>query len=296
MTGREKQNLKMGLAFTAPWIVGLVLFTLYPVGASFIYSFCDYSVLTKPVFIGLGNYVDLFTDEVYWHSVYNTFYYAAFLLPLSTLVALVLALLLNADIRGKGVYRSIFFLPSIIPMISMAILWLWIFNPKFGLLNYALALFGIDGPSWLQDPLWTKPAFILMGVWTVGNAVVIYLAALQDVPPSLYEAADIDGARWFHKIRHVTLPMISPAIFFNLVMGLITALQVFAVPYVMTFPIPGQPAGSALFYTMYLYDNAFRYLRMGYACAMAVVLFLLILGLTWLILRLSKRSVHYRGQ
>lgn len=296
MTGREKHNLKLGLAFTAPWIVGLSLFTLYPVGASFLYSFCDYSVLTKPVFVGLGNYVDLFTDEVYWHSVYNTFYYAAFLLPLGTLAALVLALLLNTDIRGKSAYRSLFFLPSIIPMISMAILWLWIFNPKFGLLNYALSLLGITGPSWLQDPLWTKPAFILMGVWTVGNAVVIYLAALQDVPQSLYEAADIDGARWFHKVRHVTLPMISPAIFFNLIMGLITALQVFAVPYVMTFPIPGQPAGSSLFYTMYLYDNAFRYLRMGYACAMAVVLFLLILGLTWLILRLSKSRVHYRGQ
>jgi multiple sugar transport system permease protein len=199
-------------------------------------------------------------------------------------------------VKGLAFYRSLFFLPSIIPMISMAILWLWIFNPRYGLLNYTLSLLGLPGPSWLQDPVWTKPAFILMGVWTLGNAVVIYLAALQDVPVSLYEAADIDGARWYHKILHVTLPMISPAIFFNVIMGLINAFQVFAVPYVMTFPYPGQPARSALFYTMYLYDTAFRYLRMGYACAMAVVLFFLILGLTWLILRLSKSRVHYRGQ
>ncbi|MGH7739404.1 MAG: carbohydrate ABC transporter permease [bacterium] len=296
MTRREKRNLALGLAFTGPWIVGFSAFTLYPVVASFYYSLCDYSVLTKPVFIGLGNYVDLFTDQVYWKSVFNTFYYAFFALPLGTLAALILALLLNSGVKGQSAYRTIFFLPSVIPMISMSILWLWIFNPRFGLLNYALSLIGLQGPEWLQDPHWTKPAFILMSIWTVGNAIVIYLAALQDVPIGLYEAAELDGARWYHKIRHVTLPIISPAIFFNVIMGFIAVLQIFAIPYVMTFPVPGQPARSALFYTMYLYENAFRYLRMGYACAMAVVMFLLILGLTWLFLRVSKKHVHYRGQ
>ncbi|HET9869964.1 MAG TPA: sugar ABC transporter permease [bacterium] len=295
MTKREKRNLALGLAFTGPWIVGFSAFTLYPALASFAYSLCDYSVLTKPVFIGLGNYRDLFTDQVYWKSVFNTFFYALLYLPLGTLFSLGLALLLNTGVRGQALYRTLFFLPSVIPMISMAILWLWMFNPHYGLVNHALALVGLPGPQWLQDPHWIKPAFALMGVWTVGNAVVIYLAALQDVPRSLYEAAELDGAQWHHKIRHVTLPMISPAIFFNVVMGLIATLQVFAVPYVMTFPVPGQPARSALFYTMYLYESAFRYLRMGYACAMAVVMFLIILGLTWLFMRLSKRHVHYRG-
>ena len=295
MTKREKRNLALGLAFTSPWIAGLLVFTLYPVGASFYYSFCDYSVLAKPVFIGLGNYADLLTDDVFWKSVVNTLYYGAFALPLGTLAALVLALLLNTGVRGLPLYRAVFFIPSIIPMISMTLLWLWIFNPEYGVLNYVLSLAGIHGPSWLQDPHWTKPAFVLMSVWTVGNAIVIYLAALQDVPVTLYEAAEIDGALWYHKLLYVTLPQVSPVILFNGLMGLIGVLQVFAVPYVMTFPSPGQPARSALFYTMYLYDNAFTYLRMGYACAMAVILFLIILGLTFLVLRLSKRHVHYRG-
>jgi multiple sugar transport system permease protein len=295
LTKREKRNLWLGLAFTSPWIVGFLTFTLYPVLASLYYSFCEYSVLTKPVFIGLGNYTDLLADDVFWKSVYNTLFYGAFALPLGTFLALILGLLLNTGIQGLSVYRSIFFIPSIVPMISMSLLWLWIFNPEYGVLNYALSLIGLHGPSWLQDPHWTKPAFILMSAWTVGNAVVIYLAALQDVPAALLEAAEIDGALWYHKLLHVTLPQLSPVILFNVLMGLIATLQVFAVPYVMTFPNPGQPARSALFYTMYLYDNGFTYLRMGYACAMAVILFLIILGLTFLVLRLSKRHVHYRG-
>lgn len=295
MTKREKRNLLLGLAFTSPWIAGIALFIVYPVLASFWYSFCEYSVLTDAVFIGLGNYVDLFTDEVFWKSLYNTFYYAGFAIPLGTLTAIVLALLLNTGVRGLSVYRTVFFIPYLVPMISLAILWMWIFNSEFGVLNYALSRIGLQGPGWLENPSWTKPAFVLMSVWTVGNAVVIYLASLQDVPVSLYEAADIDGARWYHKIRHVTLPMISPVILFNIIMSLITTLQVFAVPYVMTFPNPGQPARSALFYTMYLYDNGFRYLRMGYACAMAVILFLIILALTYCFLRLTRKHVHYMG-
>ena len=286
----------MGLAFTSPWVVGLLVFTLYPVLASFYYSLCDYSVLTKPVFVGTANYADLFTDEVYWKSVYNTFFYGLFALPLGTAAAIVLALLLNTGIRGLSLYRTIFFIPSIVPMIPMAILWMWIFNAQYGVLNYLISLTGLHGPEWLQNPLWTKPAFVLMSVWTVGNAVVIYLAALQDVPESYYEAAEIDGAKWYHKIWHITLPLISPVIFFNAIMGLIGVLQIFAIPYVMTSPNPGSPARSALFYTMYLYDNAFRYLRMGYACAMAVVMFFVILGLTYLFMRVSRKHVHYMGQ
>jgi len=295
MTKLEKKNLMVGLAFTAPWIVGFTVFLLYPILSSFYYSFTEYSVLQKPVFIGLGNYQDLLSDEVFWKSLWNTLFYAALALPLGTALALGLAILLNSGIRGLTVYRTIFFIPSLVPMISMAILWLWIFNPEFGVLNLALHALRLPGPDWLGNPLWTKPAFVLMSLWTVGNAVVIYIAALQEVPVSLYEAAELDGANAWQKIRHVTLPSISPVIFFNAVMGLIASLQIFAIPYVMTFPNPGNPARSALFYTMNLYDNAFRYLRMGYACAMAVILFALILALTWILFRATKKHIHYRG-
>jgi multiple sugar transport system permease protein len=295
MTKRDRQNLLVGLAFTAPWIVGFGAFLLVPILSSFYYSLTEYSVLTEPVFIGLGNYQDLLADGVFWKSLWNTLLYALLALPLGTLLALVLAVLLNTGVKGLSVYRTVFFFPSLVPMISLAILWLWILNAEFGVLNHALRTLGLTAPSWLGDPFWTKPAFALMSLWTVGNAVVIYLAALQEVPVSLYEAAEIDGAGRWRKLWHVTLPSISPVLFFNGVMGLISCLQVFALPYVMTFPYPGNPARSALFYSMYLYDNAFRYLRMGYACAMAVLLFALILGLTYLLFRATRRHVHYRG-
>jgi len=294
MTRRERQNLWWGLAFTAPWLVGLGVFTLYPVLASFYYSFCEYNVLTKPVFIGFGNYQDLVTDGIFWRALYNTFYYASLSLPLGTVLAVALAMLLNSGVRGMTLYRTIFFIPSLVPMIAMAILWMWIFNPEFGILNYILQFAGLKGPNWLGNALWTKPAFVFMSFWSVGNAVVIYLAALQEVPVSLYESADIDGASWHHKVRHITIPMISPVIFFNFIMGLIGSLQVFAIPYVMTGGT-GQPVRSALFYAMYLYDTAFRYLKMGYACAMAVILFLIILALTAWFMKVSKKHVHYMG-
>lgn len=296
MTKREKQNILIGLAFTGPWIIGFAAFTLYPILTSFAYSFTEYSVLAKPVFVGLGNYQDLLTDEVFWKSLWNTLFYAGLALPLGSALALVLALLLNTGVKGLGFYRTAFFIPSLVPMIALAILWLWIFNPEFGVLNYALKCVGISAPDWLGSPHWTKPAFVLMSLWGVGNAVVIYLAALQEVPTSLFEAAELDGANAWQKIRHVTLPTISPVIFFNVVMGLINCLQIFAIPYVMTFPNPGNPSRSALFYTMYLYDNAFRYLRMGYACAMAMILFGIILTLTWLLFRITRKYVHYRGK
>jgi multiple sugar transport system permease protein len=178
--------------------------------------------------------------------------------------------------------------------VALAVLWLWLFNGEQGVLNYFLSLFGIRGPGWLADPGWTKPALVIAGTWSVGQAIVIYLAGLQDVPVHLYEAADLDGASWWAKIRHVTLPMISPVILFNLIMGIIGALQYFTVPYVMT--PQGQPARSAYFYIMYLYDNAFVYLKMGYASAMAWILFVVIIALTALALRLTARHVHYEGE
>lgn len=290
----SKQEARTAMLFASPWFIGFSVFLLYPLLASIYYSFCDYSVLRPPVFLGADNYVNLWRDEVFWIALKNTLIYAVFALPLSALCALVLALLLNTKVKGMTFYRTIFFIPSLVPMVSLAVLWLWIFNGEYGVLNVFLrGLHVANPPNWLSDTLWSKPALILMSMWGVGNAMVIYLAGLQDVPQQLYEAADLDGANGWTKTRHVTLPMISPVILFNIIMGVIGTLQIFTVPYVM-FP-NGAPARSTYFYTMYLFDNAFIYHKMGYACAMGWIMFLIILGLTLAALKFSERHVHYGG-
>jgi multiple sugar transport system permease protein len=293
MIDREKRKTLIGLAFISPWLVGLTVFIFLPSLMAMYYSFCDYSVLKDPVFIGVANYKDLSTDPVFWKALWNTLFYAAFALPLGTILSLALALLLNQEVWGRTIFRTIFFLPSLVPLVALAILWNWMFNGQFGVINYGLAKFGIEGPNWLNDTFWSKPALILTGFWGVGHAVVIYLAGLQDVPTSLYEAARIDGASWYQQTTNVTLPMITPVIYFNIIMGSIVVLQIFAVPYVMT---GGGPARSTLFYTMYLYDQAFVYLNMGYACAMALVLFVMIAALTAAAHFISIRFVYYGGR
>ncbi len=280
--------------FVSPWVAGLGFFVLYPIFSSLYHSFCDYSVLEPPVFIGLTNYIDLAKDEVFWISLWNTFFYAFFAIPLGQFIALTLALLLNTKIRGLSIYRTIFFLPSLVPIVAMAMLWMWIFNGQYGVLNYFLSLLGIKAPAWLMNVHWSKPALIIMSFWAIGYSMVIYLAGLQDVPVSLYESAEIDGANFLQKIRHVTLPMISPVILFNFIMGIIFAFQIFAGPYIMT-PGPGGPARSTTFYTLYLFQTAFEDLRMGFASAMAWILFLIILSLTLLAIRASKNRVYYAG-
>jgi len=197
MTRHERRSLRNGLLFVSPWLVGLSVFLLYPILASLYFSLCEYSVLMKPHFIGLGNYVDLFTDAVFWKALGNTLYYAVFALPLGVVLSLGLAILLNTGVRGMTVYRTIFFVPSLVPMVALAILWLWIFNGEHGVLNHVLSLVGIQGPGWLSDPHWSKPALVLLTLWGVGHAVVIYLAGLQNAPQQLYEAAELDGANWW---------------------------------------------------------------------------------------------------
>ena len=286
-----------GLAFCLPWIAGLSIFTLYPVAASLYYSFCDYSVLQPSIWIGGENYERLLRDELFWISLKNTFIYAAFSLPLGMIVALSLALLLNCQVRGTALFRTIFYLPSIVPVVASSMLWLWILNPTFGLLNWALApichLFGGTPPGWLADPNWAKPALILMSAWGVGNSMIIYLAGLQDVPEALYESAEIDGANKWQQFWHVTLPMIMPVVYFNLVMGIIGSLQVFTQVYVMTGGTDGPPARSTLFYAPYLFSTAFYQLRMGYACAMAWVLFCIVVLLTLFATKVLQKRVGY---
>ena len=294
MTRGDCRNIGLGLLFISPWIVGFLAFTLYPVLASVYYSFCDYDVLSAPVWTGTLNYRDMFTDSVFWKSLANTLYFTAYSLPLGLILAFLLAVLLNNQVRLRPLFRTCFFLPSLVPVVAVSMLWLWIFNGSFGLLNYALGLVGIEGPNWLSDQQWTKPALIMTTLWGVGGSMVIYLAALQDVPRDLYDSADIDGANAWHRLVHITFPMVSPVIYFNLVMGIIGSLQVFAGPYIM-FNGSG-PNRSALFYATYIYENAFSYNQMGYACAMAWVLFLIILGLTWVATRATRKHIYYGGE
>jgi multiple sugar transport system permease protein len=283
-----------GLLFISPWLIGFCAFRLYPFLASLYYSFTFYTVLKPPTFIGLDNYRKLLLEDVRFHTaVFNTFYYAIFAVPLGTVVGLLLAMLLNMHVRALALYRTIFYLPSITPAVAVSIVWLWIFNPQVGIMNFLLSLAGIKGPGWLGDPAWAKPALIVMSLWGVGGAVVIYLAALQDVPQELYEAAAIDGANEIQKILHITLPMISPVILFNVVIGLIGAFQYFTQAYVMT---GGGPADATLFFSLYLYLSAFQFFRMGYAAAMAWILFLIIVLITALVFRLSGRLVYYGGR
>lgn len=292
MTPRERKNLLTGLAFCLPWLVGASAFLLYPLGMAVYYSLCDYSVLLPPVFIGFDNYVDLFHDELFWKSLGNTAYYAVGAVTLSVFMALCLALLLNSRVRGIALYRTLFFVPSLVPVVATSILWMWMYNGESGIINTALRAVGISGPTWLEDPIWAKPALIIMAAWSAGHAMVIFLAGLQDVPVAVYEAAVIDGANFFQRLWHVTLPMISPVIYFNLIMGVIAGFQVFVQALIMTDWF-GAPERSLLFYVLQLYSVAFQDLRMGYASAMALLLFALILGLTLIATRVSRRWVSY---
>lgn len=288
-----RRDLRIGLLFASPWILGFGIFLAYPVLASLFYSFSSYSALRPPKMVGFDNYKELAGDEVFWQALSNTLMYVVGAVPLSTVVAIGLAMLLNTKVKGMAYYRTIFFLPSLVPMVALGTLFLWIFNGDYGLLNEGLRNLKIDPPNWLGDPTYSKWTLVLISMWGSGQAMVIYLAGLQNVPVSLYEAADLDGAKLWAKTRHVTLPMISPVILFNVIMSIIGALQVFAVPYVM-FP-GGAPARSTYFIASYLFDNAFQFQRMGYASALGWVMFIITLLLTLLALKVSERHVHYEA-
>lgn len=292
--GQERRNLRNGLLFASPWIFGFLVFTLYPIAASLYYSFCAYSGLSAPRWIGLENYREMFlADDVFWKALWNTVYMVVIALPLGLASALGLAILLNQKVRGINVYRTIYYLPSLVPTVAASILWLWLFNPEIGLINTLLAHVGVSGPAWLGDPAWSKPALVLMGVWGAGGGVIIYLAGLQDVPASLYEAASLDGAGAWSRFWNVTLPMISPVIFFNLIMGIIGMFQYFTQAYVMT---GGGPQDSTMFYALRLFGSAFVDWRMGYASAMAWVLFAVTLLCSLVAMRTSARWVYYGGE
>lgn len=290
---RLPQETLWGYIFIAPWLIGFVIFAVGPIIASFFLSFTRYELIGDAQWIGLDNYRTMFTnDRLFWTSLYNTAYYTLFSVPLGLMVAFLLAMLLNRPLRGIGLYRTIFYLPVVSSGVAISLLWIWLFNPQFGLINYVIRLFGLPGPGWLVDSAWAKPALILMSLWSVGGTVVIFLAGLQGVPRTLYEAASLDGAGPWRQFRHVTVPMMSPVIFFNLIIGIIGSFQVFTQAYVMT---GGGPQNATLFYVLHLFKQGFGLFRMGYAAAMAWFLFLIILALTLLQMTLARRWVYYAG-
>lgn len=292
--GRMEREISLyGRLFAVPWICGLILFYAYPLLSSIYYSFTDYSIVNPFRWVGLENYENLLRDATFWTSVRNTLIFALMQVPLSMIVGIGLALLLNLRLKGQGLFRTLFFIPSLVPVIATVILWQWLLNPQFGLVNSVLDAIGLPGPPWLGDPDWAKPSLVLMTLWTLGNALLIYLAGLQDISQDYYDAADMDGANGFRKAWHITLPLLTPVIFFNMVVGLIHALQEFTMPYALTYGT-GNPAESLLFYSMYLYNNAFLYMKMGYASAMAWILFIIIVAATLAVFRSSNRWVFYQ--
>ena len=298
MTTRERREFWLGLFFVSPFLLGLILFTVGPMIASVYYSFCEYEVFTAPKWIGLQNFTEMWAqDPRYWNSIRNTAVFTFLSVPLVIVTGILLALLLNLKVGGMAFYRTIFFLPSIVPIVASSVLWLWILNPDYGLLNAVLRPlllpFHLSPPGWLTDPNWAKPGLVLMSVWGAGHNMVLYLAGLQDVPRELHEAAEIDGAGPWARTVHITLPMLSPVVFFTFVMGLIGAFQFFTQAWVMT---NGGPGESTMFYCLYLFNNAFLYFKMGYASAMAWILFFIIVGATILVFRFAGRKVYYAGQ
>ena len=288
---RIRQTIE-GYLFIAPWLVGFVLFTAGPTVASLVLSLFKWTLIRPPRFVGVDNYVTMFTDDpLFWQSLRVTLIYVAVAVPLQIVFALFLALLLNQKVRMIAVFRTMFYLPSVVSGVAIAVLWQWLYQPDLGLINDLLRRVGIEGPAWLMSQRWALPAIIGASLWTVGGTMIIFLAGLQDIPQHLYEAAALDGAGELAKFRHVTLPMLSPVIFFNLILGLIAAFRMFELPLVMTNR--GGPLNATMFFALYLYLSAFNFLKMGYAAALAWILFIIIMIVTVVQLKLAQSWVYY---
>ncbi|MBT2637405.1 sugar ABC transporter permease [Bacillus sp. ISL-39] len=295
LSRKAKDNLA-GYLFISPWIIGFLGLTLGPLLFSLAASFTDYNITSKMNFIGLENYKRMFTmDDLFRTSLFNTLYYVIFSVPLTTAGAILLAVLLNQKIKGMKFFRTIYYLPAVLSGVAVYFLWMQLLSPSTGLVNTMLGWFGIDGPAWLFDPEWTKPALLLMKMWSVGGGMLLYLAIMQGVSPQMYEAADIEGASPWQKFYHITLPMISPIIFFDVITSTIGAFQIFQEAYVMTENGSGGPGNSLLFYNLHMWNNAFEVFNMGYASAMAWLLFIIVMILTAVNMKLGKRWVHYEG-
>ncbi len=290
MSSFKKVQTTAGIICALPSILGFFIFVLGPAIASAYFSFTRYTVIEQPEFIGLENYRSLIFEDLFKVSFYNTIYLTSLGVLSTIITALALAILLNQKLKGISIYRTVFFVPSITPLVANAVIWTLFLNGKYGLINYVLSWFGINGPAWLADPRWAKPALIMMGIWGVGQSIVIYLAGLQGIPLEFYEAAEVDGAGIIARFRYITWPLLSPTTFFILITSTINHFQMFVQPYVMT---QGGPADATMTYVYLLYNKAFGWFKMGEACAMAWMLFILVITLTMLQFYFSKKWVHY---
>ena len=291
----RRQETRAGLLFILPWLIALLVFTTYPVLATFYLSFTEYNIVQPPSWIGLDNYQTMFTaDPAFWTAVRNSAIYSLISVPLKLVIAFGLASLLNMAVRGIGFYRTIFYLPTLVPPIAATIIFVLLFSPAGGPINTILSWVGIRAPDWFNDPTWAMPALIVLGVWPLGVETLAFLAGLKEIPQDLLDAAAVDGAEGWQRLRHVILPLISPVILFNLVIGVIYSFQVFTQALVIG-GTNGEPLDSTLMFLVLIYRNAFRYFSMGYAAALSVVLFVAVLVLTLLIFRTARSWVHYEG-
>lgn len=286
----RRRSMITGYLFISPVILGYLIWVVGPMLMAIWLSLTDWDMLRPAEFVGISNYREMAQNDLFWKSLLVTFYFTLISVPLSLALSFAVAMLMNVKVRGIAFFRMLFYMPSIVPAVANAVLWVWVFNSEFGLLNVALGWLGLPKVLWLQDPSWAMPALILMSMWGIGGSMVVYLAGLQGIPQHLYEAAEIDGANYWHRFRHVTIPMMSPVIFFNLVMGLIAALQTFTQGYLMT---KGGPQNATLFYGLYIYQSAFRDFKMGYAAALSWVLFAIVLAFSLFVFRYLGRMVHY---
>lgn len=291
--GLDKKEERLFYLFAAPWLIGLVVFFIYPAGMSLYYSLTDFDIISPPKFIGMQNYANLFNDELFIQCIKNTLYMVVFSLPINLIIQLLLALMMNWNIKGIKTFRTIYYMPVLVPAVSTSILFTMVYDPDYGLLNAFLKLFNIPPQMWLNSVQLSKPSIIIMSLWTAGSGMLIYLANLKDIPTVLYESAEIDGANSWWRFWKITLPMLTPTIFFQLVMGVISTFQLFTESFVLT---QGGPDYSTYFIMYYLYLNAFKYSRMGVASAMAWILFIMILIITIIILKSSPSWVHYEEE
>ena len=290
----EGKRAKYGYIFALPWVLGLLIFYFYPLLSSIFYSFTDFNGIKMQKFVGLSNYQELFKDEVFWISVRNTLFYTVLVVPVGLIFGVSVALLLNMKTKVQGIYRVVAFIPTLVPAVASAIIWQWLLNSQFGLVNYVLYEIGFQNPpAWFGSATWAKPAMAIIAQWSLGTTVLTYLAGLQDVPVQYYEAATIDGAGTFTRFRYITLPLLTPVIFFNLIMSMIGAFQQFVLP--MMISPTGQPANMMMFYAMYLYRNAFSYLKMGFANSMAWIMFIIVMAFTLIVYTTSSKWVYYMG-
>ena len=289
-----------GWAFILPAVLGLVLFKLGPVIASLVLSFTKYEIISSPKWIGLANYTKLVSDDLWLRSIEVTLRYVILFVPASMIVAYAIALLMSKKAKGITTYRTIWYLPSVVPVVASATIWRWGLNPEFGPINYPLKVVGLPAPRWLTDPDWIIPSIVFISLWGLGNSVLIFLASIKGVPPTFYEAAEVDGAGRWAKFRHITLPLTSSIIFYQLIVNVINSFQVFGVAYVLFVSNPSSssagPNNAALFYVLYMFRNAFGYFRNGYASAMAWVLFVVVMLLTWFLFYSQRRWVYYETE